>query len=532
MEDYTEHLKKDLIYFKNEYEKSLKEYGEEHPDTISHLACIATTHSKLQEYETALNIYDKVYSLICKISGEGHHITLSTLNTIAELHEKLGNIQKAIDLREKEYAIQCKTTGTHSYDSLQALNKLIDIYQLSGDNEKANELIDKYSHIMYYLRLTRDSLRNSQQPDFADPQKALEYYDSEYKKEKANYEACLDTFDEVNDYIISAMFSLCCFYGTWAKSRKPLAKIFPQHIDVEKDLYEAVDFLKKAHSVFCKNVGEDAAGTIDILNHLARVYFLLGEHNKEIETQEKAYKLFCKNKSLYTFEIAIALYNLSYSYRHINNITKALEYKEKLYEYLCNTFGEEHPSAIKTLDFIARDYTDCHNYSKAAGLYEKEYLHSCKARGEKHQETIWCLFNMANMYERMENYEKTAETIEKFYILQTNDMNVLFSHSKNLLNKLEKAYKMLDTSADNLEIKEKVHEFQWKALGERNSLTLERLQELADEYEKAGNYEKAAKYTERLYNNYLTLSDENDDYLIQLKKKLEKLKTHLENNAD
>ena len=69
-------------------------------------------------------MFEKVYTLRCKILGEEHPDTLTTLNNLATTYYQLGDLEKAAEMFEKVYSLFCKILGEEHPDTLSVQNNL------------------------------------------------------------------------------------------------------------------------------------------------------------------------------------------------------------------------------------------------------------------------------------------------------------------------------------------------------------------------------------------------------------------------
>ena len=114
--------------------------GENHPNTLSTLHCLANSYSHLGDYRKALNIEIKVYDACKKILGENHPDTLSALHNLANSYFDLADYSKALELEITVYNARKKTLGEKHRDTLSALHVLANCYTYLGDYDRALEV--------------------------------------------------------------------------------------------------------------------------------------------------------------------------------------------------------------------------------------------------------------------------------------------------------------------------------------------------------------------------------------------------------
>ena len=79
--------------------------GEEHPDSLSMLENLAHTYGKCGDNQMAVELFEKLYSLQCKLIGERHPYTLKTLKKLIGGYRRLGDFEKANTAIERFYML-------------------------------------------------------------------------------------------------------------------------------------------------------------------------------------------------------------------------------------------------------------------------------------------------------------------------------------------------------------------------------------------------------------------------------------------
>ena len=366
------------------YDFAVREYGEEHPDTLTPLNNIAYTYGELGDHKKALELYEKVYKLSCKIFGEEHPDTLTSLNNLSMTYGDLGDYKKAFELQEKVCKLSRKILGEEHPVTLLSLNNLAGTYGELGDYKKALELFEK----VYKLRCkilgeehpgTLASLNNiaGTYGGLGDYKKALELQEKEYKL------SCKILGEEHPDTLLS-LNNLAYTYGELGDHKKSL------------ELYE------KVYKLSCKILGEEHPDTLSSFNHLAYIYGKLGDYKKSLELFEKVYKLRYKILGEEHPDTLLSLNNLAYTYGELGDHKKALELQEKVYKLRCKNLGEEHPYTIDSLKNCAYTYFYLGDIEKSLELFEKLYALQCKTQGEQHRSTLTTLSNIQFLRKKLD----------------------------------------------------------------------------------------------------------------------------------
>lgn len=94
---------KALEWRKKIYEECLKQYGEEHPDSLAGLNNLAISYSDIGDFCKAREMHEKCYKKRKAVLGDDHPKTIISLNNLAVIYGKMGNYNKAIEMHEKCY---------------------------------------------------------------------------------------------------------------------------------------------------------------------------------------------------------------------------------------------------------------------------------------------------------------------------------------------------------------------------------------------------------------------------------------------
>lgn len=126
-----------------EYRLRCKTLGEEHPDTVRVLGCLAAKYDYLREFNLAKEFYEKLYRLRCKMRGEEHPDTIAALESLARVYEQLDDYRTALELYEKIFTLKCVAFGELRFDTLNTLNYIAWRNDWLGNHQKALEAQEK-----------------------------------------------------------------------------------------------------------------------------------------------------------------------------------------------------------------------------------------------------------------------------------------------------------------------------------------------------------------------------------------------------
>lgn len=335
----------------------IEKYGDEHPDSLSHLNELAMDYRQVGELSKALELAERVYSLRCKILGEEDRDTLVSLSIIATLYSDLEDYKKALELDEKVYNVCSKIFGDEESDTIEALINLASSYRKVNDHKKELEINEKAYNL------------------------CLKHLGEEH----------LDTFATLNN----------------------LASTYSAVGEYEK----AIELCEKAYASCCKIYGEKHNTVLLPLRNLAMNYRSLGKCEKAIELYEKIYILSCE---IWGEEHPITLEhlnNLSYTYGIFKYLPKALELHKKVCELSKKILGDEHPQTLVYINNLAFIYSELDDHQTAYELMEKVYETRVKVLGERDTDTLAAMLGYIILCKRLEKYRKALPLAKKLYSL-------------------------------------------------------------------------------------------------------------------
>ena len=321
--------KEALKWAKRTADYCIREYGAEHPDTLTALNNLAVVYSQLGRYDKALKLSIKLYTIRCRILGEEHHETLTSLGALASAYSGLGKHERALYFCKKAYKLRCKACGEEHPDTLASLNGLAVTYGNLGQHEKALEL------------------------------------------DKKVYELSCKVLGEEHPDTLILLGNLAIAYGDLGQYE------------------QAFELHKKAYELCCEVRGEEHPDSLTALNNLALAYRGLGRYEKAFELHKESYELHCKVLGEEHPDTLISLGNLAIAYGDLGQYEQAFELLKKTYELRCKVLGEGHPYTLASLDRLAElAYFDLYQYEKALELVRKAYELRCKVFGKKQPDTI------------------------------------------------------------------------------------------------------------------------------------------------
>ena len=472
------HKKGDYINEKNAYQKLYdfykSEVGENHPDTLIVLGCLANSYSCLGDYNKACELQNIVYNGKKEILGENHPDTLSALHNLACSYSNLGDYNKALKMRKIVYNARKEILGENHPDTLNALNNLANSYSYLGDYNKALKMRKiVYNAIKEILGETHpdtlSALHNlaSSYSDLGDYNKACELQNIVYNARK-------EILGENHPATLNALNNLACSYSDLGDYNKAC--------ELQNIVYNAIKEIQ----------GEKHPDTLKSLANLATFYSYLGDYSSALKMRRVAYYAYKEILGENHLDTLAALNNLANSYSYLGDYNKACELQNIVYNARKEILGENHLDTLAALKNLANSYSYLGDYNKACELQNIVYNARKEILGENHLDTLAALSNLLVL--QIFHNQADNESIMKYMTAYFENINNLkmtafnikeITSRRNFLKEFNNVYKLLKLCVfkrnikdllnylfinKNLSFEMDVNRFYNKSIGERLSL--------------------------------------------------------------
>ena len=436
-----------------------REKGENHPDTLNALCCLADVYVILGDYKKALTLFDEVYTLRCNISGENHAETIKSLMALAYIYDKLGKYQKALELDEKALVLCCRKYGDeHLLFTLPSLNDVASAFYEHNDYVKAMQLVAK-EYELYCKASGKEgqiaiSKLNNPENNSGDIEKRKEEL-------KRIYLIFGKQSGEEHPYTLIALNNLAATYKKLGNQQK------------------ALELLKKSHVLHEMALGEDHPVALKVSDNLAELYGEMGDYFTAITFKRVAYTKLCKTKGREHPDTLDTLFSLANTYSKMGELLKALELHNEVYTQRCKVLGVAHPDTLTSISCI--------------------YRLTCKLYGNDHLDALMALDNLANAYVQLGNYTKAMELQEELYALRCKVLGDEHTDALTTLYDLVQTCCKLEKHAKVLELQEKVLSLCCKLTGNESPEALSTLGKLSIIFGLEGDRKKAQIIREKLF---------------------------------
>ena len=126
--------KKAVELYEEIYALRCKVLGEDHEHTQITMNNLAYEYGKIDEFQKSEELYRRLYDLRLKVKGEEHADSQSTLRNLAVLYWNFGKYAEAAKEYEKLHELYCRTLGEDHDKTITAKQKLTELQKLLSEN--------------------------------------------------------------------------------------------------------------------------------------------------------------------------------------------------------------------------------------------------------------------------------------------------------------------------------------------------------------------------------------------------------------
>jgi non-specific serine/threonine protein kinase/serine/threonine-protein kinase len=167
--------------------------GEEHPDTLNGMNCLAATYLREGKYDATEALFTKLVEIERRTFGEEHPNTVTAMSNLGVLYQYQGKFAQAETLLTRVLELRRDAQGEEHPYTLTAMNVLAQIYRAQGKYPQAESLLSK-------VVSGRRRVLGEEHPDTGSVLSSLGVLwleQREYAKAEALLRTAVDTFEKV-----------------------------------------------------------------------------------------------------------------------------------------------------------------------------------------------------------------------------------------------------------------------------------------------------------------------------------------------
>ena len=315
---------------------AVREFGKQHPTTLSILSHLATAQQAAGQLEIALPLHQQVLQTQRDQLGPQHRLTLKAMNDLAVAYDDAGQPAEAIKLHEQVLQAYKTILGPSDRETIASMGNLGVVYRSVGRLTEA-------------LQIHEEAVRLAQQ---------------EWGLRDLG--------------TITAMQYLAVDYAD--------AERFP----------EAVTLYRQVLAHRQELLGTDHPRTLGVMNNLAEAYRLSGKLADAIPLWEAAFKQFQRKLGPAHPNTLATLNNLATGYRSSGRASEALMLFETNLGQLRNKLGADHPNTLGAMNNLASTYRSAGRLQDAASMFQQARQGLEAKLGPQHPNTLLVMFNLGN----------------------------------------------------------------------------------------------------------------------------------------
>jgi tetratricopeptide (TPR) repeat protein len=309
--------------------------GEEHPDTLTAMANLASTYQNQGRWKEAEELEVKVMEARSRVVGEEHPDTLNAMGNLASTYRNQGRWKEAEELDVKVMEARSRVVGEEHPSTLTAMANLASTYWNQGRSKEAEELDVKVME-------ARSRVVGEEHPD-----------------------------------TLNAMGNLASTYwkqGRWKRAEELQVKVMEARSRV---------------------VGEEHPSTLTAMANLASTYQNQGRWKEAEELEVKVMEARSRVVGEEHPSTLSAVANLASTYWNQGRWKEAEELDVKVMEARSRVVGEEHPDTLGAMASLATTYWKQGRWKEAEELEVKVLEARSRVVGEEHPDTLTAMANLA-----------------------------------------------------------------------------------------------------------------------------------------
>ena len=411
-----------------------KRYGEEHEKSLESTYKLACALLFFNEYQKSMELYEKVYTLGCKILCESHPLIYNSISQLLPIYDKLKEFSRKAEAEEKKYLLEQKIFGG---ENLYSINKIVDSYIKINNISKASKWFDcayelsfkkEYENSESFIFELFIMANNANELGAHHKAKVLfervlsQLHDEEelslYAKEGLAF-----TYDDLGEYANALSLYKKIneeFYNIYGRDDQKIFMYMAHTYFKMGNYYKASVFTEKAYTLVKAQLGEDSNFALFLLNDLALIFGAIGDYHKYSEIKKTVYERSCKKLNIDNFGITDSQSEINLAFNKTDDFCKEFALQEVSNKIISRVLDIEHPYFLISLNNM--------EYPHSKANIDKEELRAAKIMydlrreklGEVHVATMISLSTLALFYQSVGDY-KTALSFYEKLSAQTTD---------------------------------------------------------------------------------------------------------------
>jgi tetratricopeptide (TPR) repeat protein len=365
--------------------------GEEHPDTLTSIANLASTYGDQGRWDEVEELQVEVMETSKRVLGDEHPDTLTSMNNLASTYWNQGRWDKAEELQVEVMKTRKRVLDDEHPSMLTSIANLASTYMNQGRMGKAEEL-------QVEVMKTNKRVLGDEHPDtlISMNNLALTYMNQGRWCEAEELqvevmETSKRVLDDEHPYTLSSIANLASTYGDQGRW------------DKAEELQVAV--MKTSKRV----LGDEHPDTLSSMNNLASTYWDQGRWDEAEELQAEVIETRKRVLGDEHPDTLTSIANLALTYWNQGRWDKAEEPQVAVMQTRKRVLGDEHPDTLSSMNNLASTYWDQGRWDEAEELQMEVMEKSKRVLGDEHPSTLTSMHNLAfTLWSRSRHIEAIA----------------------------------------------------------------------------------------------------------------------------
>ncbi|KAH7128792.1 kinesin light chain 3 [Dendryphion nanum] len=454
-------------------ETSLRVLGDEHPNTLTSIANLASTYRNQGRWTEAEKLEVQVMETSLRVLGDEHPNTLTSIANLASTYRYQGWWTEAEKLEVQVMETRKRVLRDEHPDTLNSIANLASTYRNQGRWTEAKKL---------EVQVMETSLRvlGDEHPDtltsMANLASTYRYQGRWTEAEKLEVQVMETRKRVLGDEHPNTLTSIANLASTlWNQGR---------WTEAEKLEVQVMETRKRV-------LGDKHPDTLTSMSNLASTLSNQGRWTEaeklEVQVMETSLRVLGDEHP----DTLTSMSNLASTLSNQGRWTEAEKLEVQVMETSLRVLGDEHPDTLTSMANLASTYRDQGRWTEAEELQAKELEICSRVLGDEHPDTLTSIANLASTLWNQGRWTE-AEKLE-VQVMETSLRVLGDEHPDTLTSMANLASTYRDqgqwTEAEELQAKEL--EICSRVLGDEHPDTLISMANLALTYRKQGQWTEA-----------------------------------------
>jgi len=458
-----------LKSFEECLEVTRKLLGEEHPQTLWNLECVALSYQRLGKFNHALKLFQECYERRGRVLGPEHPDTLHSMNGVGEAYTNLGRFTEGLKMHEECFEAGKRVMGLEHLDTLGSMHNVAAAYFALG----------KFNQALHFEVEVFEGRKRVLGPEHPETLRCMDGMAATYTRLGRLHEGlklcdeCLEIRKVVlgseHPETLRSMENLAATYTHLGRFNEAL-EFFEECFETRKRVLgvehpdtlwsmngvavtyshmgrsdEAANVCEKCFEMRERVLGGEHPDTLTSMNMLGAEYLHLGRFTESMEILENCLEIRKRILGPTHPDTLWSMSNLSLTYARLGRLDEAVKMQENCLELRRKVLGEDHPETLDSMADLGWEYANQKRFTEAAEIHENCLESRKRILGLEHPGTLWSMDNLAMTYADLGRLDEAIKMQGKCLELRRKVLGEEHSDTLASMNSLEMLRRNLDS---------------------------------------------------------------------------------------